>query len=108
MEKRHKDPIKAVMKTGIIDKNGREICLGDTIALPYVTPFGHVMESEDFRVEVCFFGGAFGWWTKTAFEPLLFWFRKGKGEYIPNAGNRVVYGDFIGWKIVNSSPQGDR
>ena len=46
----------------------------------------------DFVYEVKFKYGAFGIETKTKFIPLQEFLTKSEGEYISNAGNKVIYG----------------
>lgn len=86
------------MKSNIFDKNGIEVCEGDMVVFPYVTPFGDLTENEGFKKEIKFKYGCFGYETKTSFEPLMNWMKTERGEYVPNAGNKVVYtGEYPFW-----------
>ena len=79
------------MKSDIFDKNGIKVKIGDTIVFPYITPMGQVTDDEDFKKEVVFKYGCFGYDTKTTFEPLMNWMYTDKGEYISNCGNKTIY-----------------
>lgn len=60
------------MKSGIIDKNGVEVKLGDTLAFPVVDDMGRLhKDMEDFRGEVIFKYGCFGIETEKRFVPLF-------------------------------------
>ena len=80
-----------LMKSGIKDKNGKEVKIGDWIAIPYIDPMGRLTEDEDYRVEVKFKYGCFGYYNELKFVPLLEWQSTDRGDYIPNAGNIVIY-----------------
>jgi hypothetical protein len=79
------------MKSGIIDKNGTEIKLGDTLVIPYIDPMGTLTEEADYKVKVVFEHGCFGYYTKTRFKPLFEWQQTEPGTYIPNAGIQRIY-----------------
>ena len=86
------------MKSGIIDKNGIEIKVGDTLVLPYIDPMGALTEEPDCKVKVVFEHGCFGYYTTTRFEPLINWQKTEAGEYISNAGIKRVYtGQYPFW-----------
>lgn len=86
------------MNSGIVDKHGIEVKVGDTICMPYITPLGKLTEDVDFEAEVVFQFGCFGYWDATEFIPLIKWMFKGKGEYVSNYGNKVVYTEeYIFW-----------
>ena len=48
------------MKSKICDRNGVEVKEGDTLILPYITPFGDLTDEEGSRVTVVFDHGCFG------------------------------------------------
>lgn len=79
------------MKSNIFDKNGIEVKIGDILIFPYITPMGEVTDDEDFKKEIVFKYGCFGYETKTGFETLMNWMYTDKGDYIPNCGNRIIY-----------------
>ncbi len=79
------------MKSGIIDKNGIEVKVGDTLVLPYVDPMGRLTYEPDDKVKVVFEHGCFGYYFGTRFNTLFEWQKTEKGEYIPNEGNKVIY-----------------
>jgi len=79
------------MKSGIIDKRGTEIKLGDTLVIPYIDPMGNVTEEADHKVKVVFEYGCFGYYTSTRFQPLFEWQSTEPGPYIPNAGIKRIY-----------------
>ena len=79
------------MNIGIKDKNGVEVQIGNTIAIPYINPFGVMGEDEDRRELVVFAYGAFGIYTETRFVPLFELQTKREGDYIPNNGNKIEY-----------------
>ncbi|MFA7628739.1 MAG: hypothetical protein WCY37_05040 [Candidatus Dojkabacteria bacterium] len=79
------------MKSNIFDKNGIEVCVGDTVVFPYIDPMGRLTEDEDFKKQIVFKHGCFGYETQTSFEPLMNWMKKERGDYVPNCGNKVVY-----------------
>ncbi len=79
------------MKSNIFDKNGIEVCVGDTLVFPYVTPMGDLTDREGFRKVVIFKYGCFGYETQTHFESLMSWMKTETGDYVPNCGNKVVY-----------------
>ena len=92
---------KQLIKSGIIDKNGIEVKIGDTIVLPYVDPMGDISETEGTKAIVVFEHGCFGYYDETHFNPLFIWQRQVKGEYISNEGNRVVYtGEYPFWVVA--------
>lgn len=80
--------------SGIKDKHDKLIYEGDIITRLYVTPTGELTKDldTDFVYEVKFKYGAFGVETKTKFIPLQEFLITSEGEYIPNAGNKVIYG----------------
>lgn len=80
--------------SGIKDKHDKLIYEGDIITKLYVTPTGELTKDldTDFVYEVKFKYGAFGVETKTKFIPLQEFLIKSEGEYISNAGNKVIYG----------------
>ena len=89
-----------MLKSGIKDKNGVEVKVGDIIAIPYTTPFGELTNEIDERHEVVFARGCFGYFDETDFVPLFMWERAEEGEYIPNQGNRMIYtGEHMFWVI---------
>ena len=47
------------MKSNIFDKNGIEVCNGDTLIFPYVDPMGKLHNEEDFRKTVVL---KYGFW----------------------------------------------
>lgn len=79
------------MKSGIFDRNGKEVKKGDTLIFPYITPKGDVILQEDFRAEVLFRYGCFGFETETHFVPLMEWMETMQGDYVPNCGNKKIY-----------------
>jgi len=79
------------MKSNIFDKLGKEVCVGDIVAFPYIDPKGRLYDEEGFRKEIVFKYGCYGYETQTGFEPLMNWMKKERGEYVPNCGNKVVY-----------------
>ncbi len=79
------------MKSNIFDKNGIEVKIGDTVVFPYITPMGKVTNDADFKKEVVFKYGCFGYETKTGFETLMNWMYTDKGDYVPNCGNKTIY-----------------
>lgn len=79
------------MKSNIFDKNGIEVCVGDTVVFPYIDPAGGVHDEEDFRKKIKFKYGCFGFETQTQFIPLMEWMNTERGDYVPNCGNKVVY-----------------
>jgi hypothetical protein len=79
------------MRSNILDKFGREVAIGDVIAFPYITPMGRLTEEEDFRAEVKFKYGCYGYDTPTEFIPLMKWMKTEQGGYISNQGHRTVY-----------------
>jgi len=86
------------MKSGIVDKNGIEIKVGDTICLPYITPMGALTDEVDKEREVVFRFGCFGYWNETEFVPLIDWMTKKEDDYVPNQGNKIVYTDeYLCW-----------
>lgn len=88
------------MNSGVLDKNGREVKVGDWLAIPYTTPFGELTDQEEYRVEVVFEHGCFGFYHGIRFYPLFEWQSTGVGEYISNQGNRIVYtGEYPFWVI---------
>lgn len=79
------------MKSNIFDKNGIEVCNGDTLVFPYIDPMGKINDEEDFKKTVVFKFGCFGYETETKFIPLMDWMETERGEYVSNCGNKVVY-----------------
>ena len=79
------------MKSNIFDKNGIEICEGDTLVFPYVDPMGGMHDKVGFKKTVVFKYGCFGYETQTKFIPLMEWMDVEKGDYVSNCGNMVVY-----------------
>jgi len=90
------------MKSYIFDKYGIEVCIGDTVAFPYVTPMGDITDDEDFRKQILFKYGCFGYETKTHFVPLMDWMKKESGEYVPNCGNKTIYTNQYPFWVVNT------
>ena len=92
------------MKSGILDKNRKEVKKGDILIFPYVTPNGYIENTneEDFRALVLFKHGCFGIETKTEFVPLMEWMDRQLGDYIPNCGNKVVYLETYPFWIADS------
>lgn len=94
--KQVQDAVLKPLKSGILDRNGKEVTAGCTIAFPYIDPVGkmHVLE-EDFRAEVVFDHGCLGYYSKTSFTPLMEWQKTKSGEYVSNHGNKTIYtGDY--------------
>lgn len=90
------------MKSGIKDKNGVEVLLGHYIAVPYINPFGVLEDDEDFRAQVVYAYGCFGFYTDIRFVPLFELQRKREGRYIPNAGNVEEYTEqYFFWVVQN-------
>jgi hypothetical protein len=79
------------MKSNIFDKNGIEVCNGDTLVFPYIDPMGKLHDEEDFKKTVFFKYGCFGYETETKFIPLMEWMETERGEYVSNCGNKFVY-----------------
>lgn len=80
------------MESGIFDKNGIEISIGDTIVFPYMNPVGEIEENTpDFTAVVKFKFGCFGYFNQVEFVPLFEWMGTLSGEYVPNHGNKTVY-----------------
>jgi len=79
------------MKSNIFDKNGIEVKIGDTLIFPYITPMGEVTDDEDFKKQIVFKYGCFGYETKTGFDTLMNWMYTDKGDYVPNCGNKTIY-----------------
>ena len=90
------------MKSGILDKNKKEVKKGDILVFPYVTPKGDVTRDEDFRRTVLFKYGCFGFETQTEFIPLMEWMDRKLGDYVPNCGNKVVYLETYPFWIADS------
>lgn len=86
------------MDSGIFDKNGKKVQIGDIIIFPYVDPMGNIHEdTPDFEAIVEFKHGCFGY-TLHDFSPLMEWSKKKKGEYIGNYGNKTIITDeYIFW-----------
>ena len=79
------------MRSGIYDKHGIEVKIGDTLVFPYVTPIGDIdTDTVDFEATVIFAHGAYGYMTKVAFIPLFAWSKVEHGEYIPNHGEKRI------------------
>ena len=90
------------MKSGILDKKGTEVKVGDTLVFPYVNPMGKIHEDEeDFRAEVVFKYGCFGYETKTKFIPLIDWMEVQSGEYVSNCGNKTIYTERYPFWVVS-------
>lgn len=79
------------MKSGIFDKNKKEVKVGDTLVFPYVTPKGELTDEEDFIATVVFKYGCFGFESQTSFIPLMEWMEIKSGDYVPNCGNKRIY-----------------
>jgi hypothetical protein len=89
------------MKSNIFDKLGKEVCVGDIIAFPYIDPKGKMHDEEDFRKEIVFKYGCYGYETETNFEPLMNWMKKESGDYVSNSGNKVVYTEkYLFWVVT--------
>jgi len=80
-----------MIMTRIEDKNGIKVKAGDTIAMPYITPFGKLTDEEDFRCTVVFDHGCLGYYGALEFIPLFQWQKTRVGDYVSNKGNKVVY-----------------
>ena len=92
--------------TEVLDKNKKLIYEGNFIGIPWVSPFGDVDKTYDPEqvYEVVFYKGAFCLKLPNSHEPLMYYFKKEVGEYIPNYGNKVIItDDFVG-EIVNKMP----
>jgi hypothetical protein len=50
-----------------------------------------IHDEEDFRKEIVFKHGCYGYETQTGFEPLMNWMKTKRGDYVPNCGNKVIY-----------------
>lgn len=81
------------MKSGIQDKDGKEIKAGDKIGLFYVDPMGKMHGEIDSVKEVIFKHGCYGYLTHTRFVPLLNWATVKTGKYISNEGNIEIISD---------------
>lgn len=79
------------MNSGIFDKNGKEVKVGDTLVFPYIDPMGRLHDTEDFRKVVVFKYGCYGFESQTMFIPLMEWMETKQGDYVPNCGNKIVY-----------------
>lgn len=80
-----------MIKSGIFDKNGKEVKIGDTLILPYVDPMGGLHEDiSNEEVIVQFKHGCFGYETVIDFIPLMNWSKKKTGEYVCNRGNKII------------------
>ena len=89
------------MKSGIFDKNNREVKVGDTVLFPYITPMGELTDNFDFEKKIEFKFGCFGYWTDTEFIPLMEWMKKEVGEYVSNCGNKTVYTEKYNFEIFS-------
>jgi hypothetical protein len=88
------------MESGILDKNGKEIKEGDSVAFPYIDPLGNVCDDVDFVATVIFKHGCFGYDRPNRFVPLLDWSIKAEGEYVPNMGVKEIISDkYLFWVI---------
>ncbi len=81
------------MKSNIFDKNGMEVKQGSVVVFPYISPSGELTDLTDFKKEIVFKYGCYGFDTETKFIPLMEWMKTEQGEYISNCGNKVVYTD---------------
>lgn len=79
------------MESGIFDKNGIEIKVGDVLIFPYITPCGQPTNDVNFKSVVVYKYGCFGIEDDIKFVPLFEWMEKAVGEYISNRGNKVIY-----------------
>lgn len=81
------------MFTGLKDKDGTDIYVGDKIAVPYITPFNELTdtEDEDKRSIVVFEFGEFALKYPTHNDPLKSWCIKTNGDYIPNYGVKEIF-----------------
>ncbi len=80
-----------IISSNIFDKNGIEIKIGHTLVFPYVTPSGELSDDVDFKAEVKFKYGCFGFETQTSFIPLMEWMDIERGDYVSNCGNKKIY-----------------
>ena len=88
------------MKSGIFDKNGIEVKLGDILVFPYITAMGDICceDTPNFEAKVEFKHGCFGYETETAFIPLMKWSKTMVGEYVPNHGNKtIILDEYLFW-----------
>ena len=89
------------MKSGIIDKNGIEVEVGNWLAIPYIDPMGRLTEEEDYRVMVKFKYGCFGFYNNLVFVPLFEYQKTERGDYIPNEGTKVLYlEEYLFWVVA--------
>ena len=79
------------MKSGIFDKNRKEVKIGDVLNFPYINFRGIVTDEVDFSKTVEFKYGCFGYSSETMFIPLMEWIIKERGIYVPNNGNKIIY-----------------
>ena len=84
--------------TGVFDRGGKEIKLGDFVSFLYVTPVGRLTDvlSEE-KYEIIFDFGSFGFWNDGGIEfiSLVSLLDRYEGEYISNKGNKIILEDTI-------------
>lgn len=95
--------------TGLVDINGKQVHLGDTIHKLYVPPFGEPTDDLDDEYygkgEVTFENGTYCLRTKASPDPIPLHtlLKRKKGEYVPNYGNATVYSNIIIASLTNSN-----
>lgn len=73
-------------KTGLLDVHGFELIEGDYVGVPYITPLGELTTEIDFKAQIVFYMGCYGYWHERRFTPLMDWCKRGKKEYVANVG----------------------
>jgi len=92
-----------VGKIHTLDVNENIVTVGSVIQLPYIDPNGEITWEYDGQTKysVILSHGALGIETETEFIPLVKFFQRRKGEYVPNCGNKVILENLGIFKIVD-------